>query len=297
MKKIILSAILCVGILVPTIAQEASNPALVNKRGIALLPEAGDYALGIDASPFLYYLGNMFFTGEGMDNYPPYFSGVAPSQSQYGIYGKYFLENDRAIRAKVSFDFGQNKYKQTVKDEFALAIDPLNEGATTVDVRQLKNRSIYLDLGYEFRRGKGRIQGFYGGELLLGYGRTINNYIYGNPLTDVKPNPATHNFGSNTTGLTQGTRMLQNKGGATFAAGLGGFVGVEYFFAPQLSIGGELGLDFIYSITGQDEIKTEGMLNGQLQEYKYRSRNATNSSFETSFSTRPAGSIFLMFHF
>lgn len=32
----------------------------VSKKGEPFLPEAGEYALGVDAAPFLFYLGNIF---------------------------------------------------------------------------------------------------------------------------------------------------------------------------------------------------------------------------------------------
>jgi hypothetical protein len=55
MKKIILSMLLCIVSLSYVAAQESEgspNP-FVNKRGISYLPDAGDFALGVDASPFL----------------------------------------------------------------------------------------------------------------------------------------------------------------------------------------------------------------------------------------------------
>lgn len=299
MKKIILSSILCLGLLAPVMAQETVNAdPTVNKRGIALLPKAGDFALGIDAVPIA-SLVNLFGNGSMAS-----FDGFNNS-----IYGKYFLKDNQAIRVKLSLDFTQNKFKNTVADDYQLLVNPSNLSATTVDVHKVNNQYVGLDLGYEFRRGRGRVQGFYGAQVNFAYGRTNNVYSYGNALTETNTSPSAGNFGTDNigTGVKQGYRVLENKTGAYFAAGVGGFVGVEYFIAPQFSIGGELGLDFIYAIKGQNEVKTEGYLNGDRQEYQYRERtdegidNYGNyfgkPSFSTGISTRTSGAIFLMFHF
>jgi hypothetical protein len=58
---------------------EINNAAYVNKRGVYLLPQAGDFALGVDATPFLEYLGNLF---SGSYDAPMFGGG--------SIYGKYF---------------------------------------------------------------------------------------------------------------------------------------------------------------------------------------------------------------
>jgi hypothetical protein len=265
---------------------EIANPTL-NRRGIALLPKAGDFALGIEANPFLEYLGNLY-TGAGA----PTFSGVNQT-----IYGKYFLEDNVALRAKLRLNFSETKYKETIADDYAIVADPTNVDATAVDVQSEITRFIGLNLGIEFRRGKGRIQGFYGAEVNLGYGQDKTKYDYANAITAANTNPTTANFGSNTAPTGSGYRVLSNNQGATFSIGLGGFVGVEYFIAPQLSIGGELGLNFNYAIKGQDKTTAEGILNGAQHEWNYRSRNQADVSFDTGIRTVAVGQIFLLFHF
>lgn len=293
MRKIIISAVLCLGMFIPTIAQEATqNNAVVNKRGVAILPQAGDFALGIDATPFLEYFGNAFNQSGGF-NPAPYFSGVNNT-----IYGKYFLEDNRAIRAKLHLNFTQDKYKQTIKDDYAVLVDPTNSLATAIDTRKQSTNWADLTVGYEFRRGKGRLQAFYGGEVMLGFGKQNNSFEYGNPLTESNQNPTTHSFaGYGNTAPAKGYRVTDIKGGATFGVGLGGFVGIEYFFAPQISIGGEFSLGFDYYTRGQNETISEGYLGNGIKEYEYRSRAEGNTAFSTGVSTRTQGAIFLMFHF
>ncbi|MCB0380481.1 MAG: hypothetical protein KDD24_04440 [Flavobacteriales bacterium] len=45
-----------------------AQDGLTSKKGEAYLPEAGDWAIGIDANPFLNYAGNLFNgnTGNGI---------------------------------------------------------------------------------------------------------------------------------------------------------------------------------------------------------------------------------------
>ena len=284
MNKILISAILCIGLLVPTAAQDENTvDTAVNKRGIALLPEAGEFAIGFDANPFLSYLGGFLGGNSGS------FGLEGFNQT---IYGKYFLEYNTAIRAKIRLNFNQNKVKNTISNDHALLIDPTNIAATVVDTRIFSDNSVHLFLGYEKRRGKGRVQGFYGGELHLGYDGGKTKYDYGNPITESNQSPSS-SWG---TGVTQGYRTLESKNGARYSAGLGGFVGVEYFFAPQISIGGELSLDFSYSIKGQNEYTTEGFLGNEVQKYKYRARN-WEDAFNVGLQTNTYGNIFLMFHF
>lgn len=58
MKK----AILALVVLSCTVASHAqdTDPAFTNKRGVQLLPQSGDWGLGVNAVPFLNYLGNSF---------------------------------------------------------------------------------------------------------------------------------------------------------------------------------------------------------------------------------------------
>jgi len=291
MKKVIISFGLCLCVVFAAMAQDMEegsvNQALVNKRGIALLPEAGDFALGIDANPILNYLGG--------------FMGGRSTSGSYGIggfdetiYGKYFLQDNAAVRVKLNLNFTQYKEKGTPKDDYATVNDPTNVAATTVDTRIRSNNFVDLAIGYEMRRGKGRVQGFYGAELNLGYGGNITKFEYGNPLTEANQNPTTTWWYGTP---SQGYRYLENKYGPQFNAGLGGFVGVEYFFAPQISIGGEFSLRLSYFIQGQTEVTAEGFLNGKVHEYKYRERYMYDTAFDAGLQTRTWGNIFLMFHF
>ena len=290
MKKIITTIILCFGLLMPTVAQNADRTTAdptVNRHGVSLLPQAGDFAIGIDATPFFRYLGG--FMGGNSSNLVPQFEGFNQT-----IYAKYFLQDNAAIRAKINLNLMQVRHKYAVRDDFAQTADPTNVAATVFDTEIFSNNGFNLALGYELRRGRGRVQGFYGAEMFLGIGRERSRFQYGNPITEANQTPSTHpGFVG---GVLQGYRMLERNGGTHFNIGLGGFVGIEYFFAPQISIGGEVGLGFAYHIIGQDEFVTEGFLGSGVQEFRYRGRN-NDFDFYAGLRTRTSGSIFIMFHF
>ena len=285
MKKIIisLSLCLCVGFAAMAQDEEVADPAFTNKRGIELLPKAGDFALGIDAYPFLQYLGN-FFSRSG--NSAPDFQGFNET-----IYGKYFLADDRAIRAKLKLDFQNTIENGVVRNDEEVINNPLNANATVIDVSKYCGTDVVLSVGYELRRGKGRVQGFYGGEVVLGYGGGKQNYEYANPMTAVNQTPTSY------WGYSGSSRMTERKYGKTFSAGLGGFVGVEYFFAPQISIGGELALSFNLNLRGQTETTQESWntSNDRIQVQTVRSGDWYAQ--RALFRTNTTGGIFLMFHF
>lgn len=293
MKKIVVSFFcLCIGFAASAqdvTEQTERNPRLT-KNGYRYLPVKGDYAIGIGANPFLEYLGNMFTSGS---NSAPLFNGVDNT-----IYGKYFLENNRAIRAKLRLNILNDKYKGTVANDTELANNPLNVNATIVDVKSISTQDIELSVGYEFRRGHGRVQGFYGGELGLGYTGGKATFDYGNPMTSLNQRPSTTDFNTNTQG-NPSSRDIEVRYGKAFNMRAAAFVGVEYFFAPQISMGGELNLGLRYSILGQTESKVEyfDAASGKIQTAEWRSRNSNDLAFSVGLETVTSGSIFLLFHF
>jgi hypothetical protein len=54
-----------------------------------------------------------------------------------------------------------------------------------------------------------------------------------------------------------GVRVLENKIGANWLFGVRGFIGVEYFFAPKISLSGEFGYMLSYQIQKRGTITTQ----------------------------------------
>ncbi|GHT53876.1 hypothetical protein AGMMS49982_17650 [Bacteroidia bacterium] len=252
------------------------------------LPKAGDFAFGIDATPVLQFLGNLFT--DAANTAPTFGNGV-------GIYGKYFLEDNRAVRAKLHLNVTNETFKQTVSDVAELEENPDNTMATVFDIKSVSETGLYLNAGYEWRVGTGRMQGFYGAELLLGYGggKTIT-YEYGNPLTDTSPSPPSTTFGGDNN-IQGGSRLIENKIGNTFGIGLGGFCGVEYFITTRLSIGGEVGIGFGYSSKGQNEFTFESYANNQVEHTSAREMSQDEVASKVGIETKPTGNFFVIFHF
>ena len=301
-KMFLFGLCLCIGFSAMAQADDDFSAAFANKRGVYLLPQAGDFALGIDATPLLRYMGNFFSSSF---NPAPLFNGVDGVNVQT-IYGKYFLEDNRAIRARLSIGMSNYADKYAVPDDEAIA-DAILAGETPgadlytklTDIQRGSYTGVELGVGYEFRRGNGRVQGFYGGEVFLGYEGGKTKYEYANGITEDNKTPSRYNYSY--TEIINGIscRVTEDKAGKTIYAGLGAFAGVEYFFAPQMSIGGEFGLGFRFTSNGQSTMTGEGWDSsiGSTGDLTTQSQKGTGWGYDMRLDTYPSGRITLMFHF
>lgn len=208
---------------------------LTSKKGEAYLPVAGDWAISVDATPILNYVGN-FIGGNGLNSAPTW-NFLHPSSA---IIGKYFVEDNMAYRGGVNIMFG------TMTERALVAKVGSTTGEQVEDSKKTSGSGIYLTGGMEWRKGSTRLQGFYGAELGLGFGGgTKEEYTYGNDFA----------FGTATQSQTHGVdgavdvRSTNTKGGIMF--GLRGFIGAEYFVLPKLAIGGEFGWGLGLQTTGE----------------------------------------------
>ncbi len=236
-----------------------SQDELTSKKGVPILPEAGDYALGIDATPFINLFGNLIKINNGVAfNDPSAFNFLDGNNT---IYGKYFLDAQTAIRVKVKIMMLSQKFSNNVQDDANVASDP---NAVVTDTWKHSGNAIILGAGYEIRRGKGRLQGFYGGEVQLSLGGgTHDTYTYGNAMNSTADSiPTTTDNPWTSTGTIYSssktsTRTTEAKVAGGFGLGLRGFVGVEYFILPKISLGGEFGWGFAFSSVGTGSSTTE----------------------------------------
>lgn len=248
MKKSVFTLALALGVS-SVFAQD-----LTSKKGEAYLPEAGDWAIGIDATPFLGYFGN-FFGGNGL-NTAPSWNFLTTNQT---ITGKYFVESGMAYRGSLRLNFGSDKSRTMAADR---AYVPT--GTETVDFTgpMVENRmrssynNIALSGGLEWRKGTTRLQGFYGAELGVGFGATKDIYEYGNALSATVGVDADDDMdGSNVVAggpnfLGTSARVVERDNGSMMIVGLRGFIGAEYFVLPKLAVGGEFGWGLAYATTG-----------------------------------------------
>lgn len=257
------------------------------KSGQKILPQAGDIAIGIDATGALEYLGNSFNgnTNNDASNIFNYDDNVFGNNS---IFVKYFLTDNTAVRVKLHMGFDSDTYKMFVIDDKNVATDP---DARVEDSYKNSNTALGLRVGYEIRRGYGRLQGFYGAEVGLGIISESYTYEYGNAL-ESSGNTTSTNFPG--AGVDSKGRNTKRSLGSTFQGLVGGFVGVEYFVAPKLSIGGELGLGLLFENTGKAKVERE-YIDGT--DIKTKETEATAGSSSLEFKANYSAAVTVAFHF
>lgn len=309
MKKSILALAVVLGAST-TFAQD-----LTSKKGENYLPQAGDYAIGIDAVPVLNYIGNFF--GKTNDN--TYAGGIWNfNNPNMTITGKYFVEDGMAYRLGLRLGWGSQTSKVMVDDRTDNpATNPWPEVAAEVENKmKMSATNINLTAGLEWRKGTTRLQGFYGAEVGIMLGASGEKYTYGNELSNDVTTPiavtAADDFGGNINTITDGSgalvdsRNLTVKNGLTFGLGVRAFIGAEYFIIPKLSLGGEFGWGIGFMMQGKSTITSEalGTRDGAtaLSVEEISSEGAKSSSF--GFDTQnvnplfgPVGRLNLTFHF
>jgi hypothetical protein len=253
MKKSLIFAC-CLG--VSTFAQAQ----LQSKKGEAYLPEKGDWSLGIDATPFLDYMGNFLSSG----------GNSAPTQNFLGanqtIIGKYFTEDNKAYRGILRIGVNSNSEINQISKHGSTAPTYPDLPELVDDKYTEKSSFIGLGGGLEFRRGKTRLQGYYGGDAMISFSSSSRSFEYGNALNDsTSVGALTSDFGdegtlniiSDTYGNTG--RITTQNDGSMFALTLRGFAGVEYFVLPKLSIAGEFGWGVTFASMGGSSTELESV--------------------------------------
>lgn len=228
------------------IAQETGG--MTSKKGEAILPEADDWALVIDAKPIMGYLGNML--NGNVNNTSPTFGYPG---TPLAITGKMFKDETTAYRAMIRLGFGSTTMNNYVDDN-ANTTDP---NAMVLDTWKAGHNNIVLGGGLEMRRGKTRLQGFYGGMLMFGIGGGKDTYTYGNAFGTTNTTPTATTWTPTISAGPSGSRVLEAKAGGTFMLGLRGFIGAEYFIFPKMSVGAEFGWGLAMSSTGEGETVTQ----------------------------------------
>ena len=254
-----------------TTTEGESSAENLSINGKQITPVAGDIGLGFNAASII---GNVL-----ADN------GRAVTGTSINganeIFGRYFLSDDMAVRAR--FGFRQDANTTT----YSVLQDKQNDPNVRVnDKRTQTIGNFNLALGVEMRRGEGRVQGYYGGELNFFRNNNSTIYDYGNAMTLDNQRPTTI-FGSGN------TRTIASYGNTTYGINLNGLIGVEYFIGPKISIGGEFMTGFIYSGSNAGENQTETWSDDGI-EYRV-SPNAISGRW--GWSTDASGGIYANFYF
>lgn len=286
MKKIIISLSIVL-ISVAAIAQQ-SDSILRSKKGIPVLPQKGDWAIGADALPYLEYFGNMF--NNSTDN--------SLTLENQVLYGRYFIADNAAIRVLLGIQKGSERAAFYVQDDAAVFADPLSRAQTT-DYRVSKESVITLDLGYQKFRGYGRLRGFYGAHFGLAIARESSKFNYGNPMSIANSAPSTIYDWNNGYSDNISVRTLESDGGYSYGLGVGIIAGVEYYFLPKICVGGEITLSAIHSWRTQGNSKYQRINGNVIEEYDFADspKGRVGTAVYTARPANYGGSLYLMFHF
>ncbi|MDP2387971.1 MAG: hypothetical protein Q8M29_16475 [Bacteroidota bacterium] len=327
MKKSVLALAMAFGV-TGAFAQD-----LTSKKGEPFLPEAGDWSIGVDATPFLEYTKTLIGTSNGVNS--PNFNFLT---GQNFITGKMFKDEKTAYRAALRLQMETNKYQNEVDEYVATAPSStptagLSENTTkkVVDKAAVTNRMIGISAGMEMRRGKTRLQGYYGGEVAIWGSSKKEKYSYGNDLVQVTPTTTTADLdattagnstdwsamGPNETNVTtsltgytnvEAARLLKRKTNGQIGISVRGFIGAEYFIFPKISLAGEFGWGIGYSVSTKNKATwdAEGVDSGNGNEnaaeieIKQGVNNGSFVGFDTdnnNSAVGPVGSLRLNFHF
>lgn len=239
---------IALGLCVAASVNAQGNEQIQNKNGKDIMPVKGEWAVGVGVSMTAVtgWVGSMFgYTGYNSVG-QTYLTH--PATGQQSIFGKYMVSDNNAIRMSISnggSDFTNNF--QTYDDR---ANDP---DSTVTDKFRSNSSGTYVSAGWEWRRGKSRLRGVYGAEAIMSWTNQHNHYTYGNALSASNPTP-TASIGSWSSDYG---RITEQRFGATFGAGVRGFIGVEYFLAPKICIGTEFGWRAMLSQTGKTKTSYE----------------------------------------
>ena len=311
MKKSVLALAMAFGV-TGAFAQD-----LTSKKGEPFLPEAGDWSIGIDASPLFDYAKSMIGAGAGATS--PSFNFLTGNNV---IIGKMYKDEKTAYRAAIRLNSTSNKYSHAITDAAQLSATASTSTAAfqtssepKVDKASVATRNIALSAGMEMRRGKTRLQGFYGGEFGIWGGSTKEKYSYANDLmqntdatkqfdadnstystdwsaiNDANGNPIGTNVVADLgnygylASTTDAARVLKRKSAGNIGVGVRAFIGAEYFIFPKISIGGEFGWGIGYQINTKNKttLDAEGTDSGSgtqtAQEVKHKDNTNRGSSF------------------
>jgi hypothetical protein len=240
-----------------------AQDGLTSKKGEAYLPEAGDYVIGFDGTPFLNYAGNLLNGSQDNDLDATWLQGNTQT-----LVGKMYKDANTAYRGKLRIGLGST----TAKGD---AYGPENE---FMDETKNSNMNITLGAGIEKRKGNTRIQGFYGAEAMLMLASGSTSFEYGQALS--ADNPA--------------SRETENKFGSTFGFGARAFAGVEWFIAPKVSLAAEYGWGLMFQSIGNGENTSEAFVDGAVESTTVETGGFSTFGIDTD---NNGGAISILFHF
>jgi len=177
-----------------------------------------------------------------------------------------------AYRVGLNIGFGSKSTTNLVNQDNPAVVPAGTQPVQVTDKLKHGNTGIGLTAGIEKRKGKTRLQGYYGAEAGFYVSSTKDTYTYGNTFVANGTSPGTSTSPTSTDwnnplatggyGTLTGARTTQTKSGSSFQLGIRGFIGAEYFVLPKMSIGGEFGWGLGLTMQGAGTTTTENNFSG-----------------------------------
>jgi len=274
--------ILVIALCINVYGQEDEDSQAVSKNTSTYLPSAGDIAIGVDAMPYINFLGSLFTAGNTL------------SLNKTTIYGKYYLSSDAAIRVELYVNKSTDYDYSYVQDDANVMT---NSNAQVQDMRKTMNNGFGIGAGYQKFKGTERLRGTYGATASYYLYKYNTEFQWGNEMTASNTIPTSTFWPNAGTGLE---RNLFVKDNGTSSISLGLIGGFEYFLVPGICIGAEFGLYYNFNWYAQEYITYERVEQSQVREYELATKpNESNFSFSTRVydGNNVAGRLYLLFHF
>jgi hypothetical protein len=203
-----------------------AQDGLTSKKGEAYLPEAGDWSIGFDASALTSFVGNAFNGNVGNA------ALTAPMMDNVGQEIRFKMFKDEKTAYRLRARIGMSSSSTDVYDLYDNDATPNTaDQEFTTNTKVNDGFSVVLGAGIEKRRGNTRIQGYYGGEVFFGL-------LGGQKTTTSTGSVLSDNYINGHTDFAT-ARQTEQVNASKFTLGLQGFIGVEWFFAPKVSLGAE----------------------------------------------------------
>ena len=228
------------------------------------LPQAGDFAIGVDVTPLVELLGNTF-NGYGTNGTKNTLGALGGSvvnldyapKPDVSVMVKYFLKDNLALRANIGVKTNNLTQRAYVVSDVISVTDPFSD-EKLIDCAKSYNTGGSAALGLEFRAGKNRIQGTFGGDLVFAYQTRQEEYNYANTLSLLNSKPTMSSLMPAFD--ASGYRTTNKNYGDMFYGGAMLNIGVEYFILPKVAIGSEVNV-MIYYRMGSTSYETREGLN------------------------------------
>lgn len=268
--------------------------SFTSKNGLEVLPQAGDWGIGVGASNTAAYFGNLFNSNANNNGNDP-FDFANENVPSVVLYGKQFVSSELAYRA-----FARLSYSRVVTKALVDADLNPDPDVYVTDTRTTNYSGITVGAGLEKRRGQGRLIGVYGAQAYINLdASTKTTYSYGNELSVQNQNPSDAGLQNSNTIAPDpafGNRLLATKTGSSYGLGVQGFIGAEYYFAPKMSVSGEFYWGIAYT-KNPVASETWEALEPSTQEVKEYSSSTVGGSSLTAGLSNLGGAINLMLYF